>query len=187
MDALDLLHNRVSCPALIEPGPTKQQLDSIYQAALRAPDHGAIRPWRFLTVAGDARQKLGDLYLKAALIENPQLSPERQDKIRKMPLRAPTVIVVIAAVSEHPKVPMVEQEISAGCAAQNIILAAHAQGLGAMWRTGDMAYLSTVKSGLGLTEEESIIGYIYLGTAKKMRKATTHDLSNYVTDWQGAL
>lgn len=187
MDALDLLHNRVSCPALIEPAPTKQQLDSIYQAALRAPDHGAIRPWRFLTVEGDSRQQLGDLYLKAALAENPELAPERQEKIRKMPLRAPTIIVVIAAVTEHPKVPIIEQEISAGCAAQNIILAAHAEGLGAMWRTGDMAYLPVVKTGLGVAEKESIIGYIYLGTAKKVRKVCEHNLSDYVTDWQAQL
>lgn len=185
MDALTLLHDRVSCPLLLEPGPSAEQLKNIYQAALRAPDHGAIRPWRFLTVEGDARQKLGALFLKAALSDNPELAQERQDKTQNMPLRAPLMIVVIAAVKAHPKVPLFEQEISAGCAAQNIILAAHAQGVGAMWRTGDMAYHSVVREGLGVSSEEKIIGYIYLGSPKKLRQAPQHGEVDYVVEWKG--
>jgi nitroreductase len=183
MDALELLHQRVSCPALNEPAPTSEQLDVMFQAALRAPDHGAIRPWRFLLVEGEGRQKLGQLFLQAAKADDPELSSEKQQKILNMPLRAPSMIVVIASTKEHAKVPDVEQQISAGCAAQNIILAAHAQGVGAMWRTGDMAYHPGVKSGLGLTELESIIGYIYLGTPRKLRRAPEHDISSFVSSW----
>ena len=185
MDALTLLHERVSCPLLSEPGPSSEQLQQIYQAALRAPDHGAIRPWRFLTVSGESRSALGQVFLDAALQDCPELSPERQAKTLNMPLRAPTLIVVIAAVKEHPKVPALEQEISAGCSAQNIILAAHALGLGAMWRTGDMAYHPRVREALGVAEQETIIGYIYLGTAAKQRRAPQHDLADYVTEWTG--
>ena len=186
MDAIELLHNRVSCPVLQEPGPSEEQLESIFTAAVRAPDHGAIRPWRFLTVQGDNRSRLGELYLQAGLQDNPELSVDRQEKFKNMPLRAPAVIVVIAAAKDHPKVPVIEQEISAGCAAQNIILAAHALGLGAMWRTGDMAYHPVVREGLGVAESESIVGYIYLGTATKRRKVPSHDLSSYVSKWAGS-
>ena len=183
MDALELLHQRVSCPALNDPAPTSEQLDVMFQAALRAPDHGAIRPWRFLLVEGEGRQKLGELFLQAAKMDEPELSDEKQQKILNMPLRAPSMIVVIAATKEHPKVPDVEQQISAGCAAQNIILAAHAQGLGAMWRTGDMAYHPVVKSGLGVADAESIVGYVYLGTPRKLRRAPQHDVSSFVSTW----
>lgn len=185
MDALELLHNRVSCPALQEPAPNQEQLDNIFKAALRAPDHGSIRPWRFLTVQGEHRSQLGELFLQAALSDDAELLPERQEKFRKMPLRAPMLIVVIAANQKHPKVPVLEQEVSAGCAAQNILHAAFAQGFGAMWRTGDMAYHPVVKEGLGVTDDETVIGYIYLGTASKMRKAPLHNLDQYVTDWTG--
>jgi len=185
MEALELLHNRVSCPVLNEPGPSAEQLNQIYQAALRAPDHGALRPWRFLSVRGDARAKLGELYLKAALADCAELPQAKQDKILAMPLRAPCVLVVIAAVKESPKIPVLEQQVSAGCAAQNMILAAHALGLGAMWRTGDMAYNSVVKQGLGVAEHETIIGYIYLGTPKKLRAAPVHEQPNFVMEWTG--
>jgi nitroreductase len=185
MQAIELLHNRVSCPVLVEPGPTDTQLDSIFQAAMRAPDHGAIRPWRFLTVSGEARNNLGELFLKASLQDNPDLPEDRQDKVRNMPMRSPTLIVVIASTQEHPKVPVLEQEVAAGCAAQNILHAAHAMGLGAMWRTGDMAYHSVVRQGLGLAANETLIGYIYLGTPKKLKKVPQHNMEDYVQTWTG--
>ncbi len=184
MNALDALHNRISCPLLEEPGPTAGQLDNLFRAALRSPDHGALKPWRFLLISGEQRQQLGELYLEAALQKNPELSPERQEKTRSMPLRAPTMIVVIARLCDHPKVPQSEMLVSAGCAAQNILLAAHAQGIGAMWRTGELAYDAHVKSGLGLTDNEALVGYIYLGTPSRTRKVPQLVQEEYVQTWQ---
>ena len=186
MDALELMHGRVSCPILSGPAPTEDQLGSLYRAALRAPDHAALHPWRFLTIQGEGLAALGELYLQAGLADDHSLSEARQTKLRGMPLRAPLMIVVIAKVEEHPKVPEVEQIVSAGCAAQNIILAAHAQGLGAMWRTGDMAYHPIVREGLGIQQNEQIVGYIYLGQAKKLRAVPEHQLTDYVKNWDGA-
>ncbi|MGH1460402.1 MAG: nitroreductase family protein [Neptuniibacter sp.] len=186
MDAIELLHERVSCPVLEDPAPTPEQLEVIFKAALRSPDHGALRPWRFLTVQGENRSRLGELFLKAALSDNPDLSVERQEKIRKMPLRSPLVIVVISANRKHPKVPVLEQQISAGCAAQNILHAAHALNLGGMWRTGDMAYHPVVKAGLSVAEQETVVGYIYMGTASKMRKTPQHDILDFVSEWIGS-
>jgi len=185
VDAITLLHNRVSCPVLKEPAPTQEQLEVIFKAALRAPDHGMIRPWRFLIISGEHRARLGELFLKAALSENPELAPEQQEKIRKKPMRAPLIIVVVAANQQHPKVPILEQEISAGCAAQNILHAAYALGFGAMWRTGKMAYHPVVKAGLEVSAEESIVGFIYLGSAPKMRRAPQHEIEKFVSVWAG--
>lgn len=183
MDALDNLHQRVSIPALQEPAPSPEQLDNMYRAALRAPDHGAIRPWRFLNVQGDARVKLGELFARAATEKDPELSEERLAKFHAMPLRAPMLIIAIAKTKEHPKVPHSEQLISAGCAVQNMLLAAHAQDLGAMWRTGDMAYDETVRQGLELAEGEEIVGYLYLGTPARSRKVPQLDIDKFVSDW----
>lgn len=184
MDALENLHQRVSVPALNEPAPTPEQLDNMFRAALRAPDHGALRPWRFMVVEGGARAKLGELYARAAQQADSCLTDEQLNKFRGMPLRAPLLIVVIARTQAHPKVPHSEQLISAGCAAQNMLLAAHAQGLGAMWRTGNLAYDATVMQGLGLGEGEEIVGYLYLGTPARTRRAPQLDIEQYVSHWQ---
>ena len=184
MEALELLLNRVSTPLLADPAPSDQQLNVIYRAALRAPDHGALRPWRFLTVKGDARVQLGKVFQQAGLQDNPELEEAKHNKMGKMALRAPLVLVVIARLSEHPKVPLLEQQVSAGAAAQNMILAAFAQGVGAMWRTGDMAYHPHVHSCLGLTDNEQIIGYLYLGAMPdRLKKVPDLDPADFVSDW----
>ena len=182
MDALENLHQRVSVPALEGPAPTAEQLENMYRAALRAPDHGAIQPWRFLNVQGEGRNRLGELFLQAAA-EGQPLSEEQQTKYRNMPLRAPLIIVAIAATREHPKVPHSEQVIAAGCAVQNMLLAAHAQGLGAIWRTGEFAYNATVMAGLGLQAGEEIVGFLYVGTPMRKRTPPEVDISAFVSDW----
>lgn len=164
MDALEALHSRISCPSLTEPGPAPEQLEAIYRAALRAPDHGLLRPWRFLEFSGPALERLGEILLNAALARDPELSEDQQRRVQGLPLRAPCVIVVVATVRPHEKIPEVEQLMSATCAAQNMMLAAHALGLGMMWRTGAPAFDPRVREGLGLAEGDQVVGFMYVGT-----------------------
>ncbi|WP_312934524.1 nitroreductase [Pseudomonas sp.] len=183
MEALDALLNRVSVARLTDPAPDAAQREALFQAALRAPDHGQLRPWRFLTVEGQGREALGELFAQAMQAKGEQ-SPEKLDKARGMPLRAPLLIVVIATLHDHPKVPAYEQRLAAGCAAHGILLAAHAQGIGAVWRTGDLAYDAHVQQGLGLTANEEVIGYMYVGTpAKEPRDAPVLQTQDFVQAW----
>ncbi len=186
MDALEALHSRISCPSLSEPGPTAEQLDALYRAALRAPDHGLLRPWRFLELSGDALPRLGQLLLDAALAKDPQLSEDQQRRILGLPLRAPCVIVVVATVRPHEKIPEIEQLMSATCAAQNMMLAAHAQGLGIMWRTGGPAFDPLVRDGLGLEAGDQVVGFMYLGTPSgSCKPVPALDPADFVTRlWQ---
>ncbi len=184
MDALTALHTRTSSPRLTEPGPTAQQMTNLLGAALRAADHALLQPWRFLSISGDSRAKLGGLFVEAALLENSALNPSEKEKIGAKAMRAPLILVVIASPREHFKVPEIEQKLSAAAATQNILLAAFAQGLGAVWRTGDMAYSATVKQGLGLTRKETIIGFIYLGTASAPARILAEvDPAEFLREW----
>jgi nitroreductase len=106
------------------------------------------------------------------------------DKARNGPLRAPLVVVVIAKLQEHVKYPKAEQLLAAGCAAHGILLAAYAQGIGAVWRTGDLAYSQHVAKGLGLADGEEVIAFLYLGTPQKEpRVADKVDLTEFVSAW----
>ncbi len=186
MEALDLLLNRVSVGRLLEPAPDAAQRELLFRAALRAPDHGQLRPWRFLTVEGAARVQLGELFAATLLANNPEAKAEALDKARAMPLRAPLLVAVIACLSAHPKVPEQEQLLAAGCAAHGILLAAHAQGLGAMWRTGELSHDARVRSGLGLTTNERIVGFIYLGSVEGERRTPpVLEPADFVSAWQG--
>lgn len=184
MKALDALHTRISAPRLSDPPPDQSTLDNIYRAALRAADHGHLRPWRFLIVRGESRGKLGNLFLQASLEQNPELPPEKQENIRQKPLRAPLIVVTISSSKQHPKVPEFEQDLSAAAASQNMLVAAHAQGVGAMWRTGSMAYHATVMKGLGLQQHEKIIGFLYLGTINSPLKTLPQpDVDEFFKEW----
>ncbi|CAD5109679.1 NAD(P)H nitroreductase [Zestomonas carbonaria] len=184
MEALDVLLNRVSLARLQAPAPSAEQREILFRAALRAPDHGYMRPWRFLCVEGEGRERLGELFASALLNKNPEAAPEAQAKARAMPLRAPLLVVVIARVQANPKVPEIEQLLSAGCAAHGILLAAHAQGLGAIWRTGEMAHDRFVADGLGLEANEQIVGFLYLGSVEGERRSPPElKTADFVSNW----
>ena len=184
MEALDALLNRVSAPRLLDPAPTAQQREALFAAALRAPDHGQLRPYRFLTVEGQARQQLGEILAEAVQAQNGEVTQAALDKARAMPLRAPLVVVVVARLQEHYKVPKSEQLITAGCAAHAIELAAYAQGIGAVWRTGELSYAPQVAKGLGLAQNEEVVAFLYLGTAQnELRTAPKVDTTEFVTAW----
>lgn len=185
MDALSTLTQRVSVAQLTGPDITSEQLQWLLQAALRAADHGWMRPSRFITVQGDARARLGRVFLEATA--NWQSLPEdKQQKLLNMPMRAPLVLVAVCTVQSQVKVPELDQLLSTGAAVQNILNAAWALGLGAIWRTGDMAENPQVAKALGLQTNERIVGFVYLGHASvQPRSAPVMDVVQYVQDWQG--
>lgn len=185
MDALSLLLGRNSAAKLCEPAPAGEALDTIFQAALRAPDHARLRPWRFLTVAADARYALGDIFADALVERNPQATPAELDKARNKTLRAPMIVIVVVNFQEHPKVPHIEQQLSAGCAAHAMLLAAHAQGFAGIWRTGANAFDRRVMDTLGLAVNEEIVGFLYLGTVDGRYKPLPNlAIADYVQEWK---
>ena len=179
MDALEALLSRNSAPKLTEPAPSGDALQKIFQAALRAPDHARLAPWRNLVIEGAARDRLGALFVQVAAAADGTLDDEALAKIRAKPLRAPLIIVVAVRLQVHPKVPEIEQYLSAGAAAHAMLLAAHAQGFAGIWRTGDMAFNRAFMTVLGLADNEHIVGFLYLGTpegrAKPLPQYCTED------------
>lgn len=165
MDALTALHKRVSEPRLTGPAPTADQLEALFQAALRAPDHARLRPWRFLVLEGHGLERLGELFAAGALARVGDPHAAEVLRAPSLPQRAPMIIVAISSPKNHPKVPALEQDMSCAVAVGNMLVAAHAQGLGAVWRTGEPAYDPVIREGLGLQPHEKIIAYLYLGQA----------------------
>lgn len=160
MDAIEALQGRTAAPRLAEPAPSPQELETIYQAGLRAPDHGMLRPWRFLVVAGEARDRLGQIFVDNLKPE----SEEQKAKLLSAPLRAPLVIVAVAQIKDHPKVPAVEQICATAAAVQNMSVAIHALGYASIWRTGQAAFNDGVKKALGFNPRDEIVGFLYVGS-----------------------
>ena len=186
MDALDLLLTRESALKLEAPGPNQKDLDTIFQSAVRAPDHGRLRPWHFVVIDSDHRAAFGELMAQSTRRRMPDASEEMLQRERAKAMRAPTIIVAAAKVNKGHKIMPFEQIGSAAAATQNIMLAAHALGYGAMWKTGDAAYDPTVKAAFGLAADDEIMGFVYVGTSVGgTSSAARPDSEKFVSVWQG--
>jgi nitroreductase len=163
--AISLLLSRRSgsAKAMGKPGPSKRQLNQILEAGARTPDHGKLFPWRFIVFEGNGRKRFGDIL--AAVLESEDERARQIEEERGRFLRAPVVIGVISSAREMHKIPVWEQELSAGAVCQNMLVAAHALGFVANWITEWYAYHPVVKEKLGLKPGERMAGFIYIGTA----------------------
>ena len=180
MDALDNILNRVSARNLVEPHPDKNQMEVVYKAALRAPDHAWLRPSRFIEVSGDSISKLSNIFEDYSLTLN-DITDEVAAKYKNAPFRAPMIIILVSSYKEHPKVPAIEQKLSTAAAAQNIMLALNAMKYSAIWRTGKLAFNRHVSNKLGLEDTEEILGYLYVGTPDgKNKNVPELDIDNFV-------
>jgi nitroreductase len=164
-DTIDLLLTRRSgsAKAMGKPGPSKKQLAEILQAGARAPDHGKLFPWRFIVFEGKGRDRFGDVL--AEVLEAEGERPKYIEDERERFLRAPIVVGVVSSARESIKVPVWEQELSAGAVCQNILVASHALGFVGNWLTEWYAYHPKVKEKIGLKSGERIAGFIYIGTS----------------------
>ncbi len=184
---LDLLNARRSIPARLlgEPGPNDEQLRKLIEAAIRAPDHGKLVPWRLLLIRGANRHGLSELLVATHQRKEPDLSPAALEKDRERFNFAPIVIAVIARVTFDHKIPEQEQLLSGGCVAYNLLLGAQALGFGAQWLTGWAAYDRDIAAALHLSNQERILGFVHIGTAREQAPERLRPaLSEVLSEWQ---
>jgi nitroreductase len=187
--AVQTLQSRRSVPALKlrEPGPSAAQIEAAIDAALRAPDHGALRPWRFVLIQGSARARLSELFVRRMLERDPDTPPGKLDKARRMPLAAPLVIAVGVRVQGEHKVPELEQLLAGGAGVMNLLNVFHAQGFGAIWLTGANAYDAQIAQALQFGADERCLGFVYVGSTDDQSREEPRQIERLgaVREWGG--
>lgn len=182
MDGVKLLLERRSCHALHAPGPSGAALDTILRAGLRVPDFQSLRPYEFLIAEGEGLDRLGVMMAQAARAAGK--SDESIARAARMPHRAPLVITVVARHRPSRIVRPLEQHLSAGCAVMAMQMAAFAQGFAGVWRSGWLMFDRTLHDALGLTADDQIVGFLYLGTQAKPHDVPLADPEpSTVTRW----
>lgn len=161
---LNAILARRSTKRFADTPPSRTELETLLQAAVTAPDHGLLAPWRFTVLEGDSRALLGDALVAALRSRLPLSDEETVARERSKAFRSPVLIVVSVRPTPHPKVPEIEQWVATGAAVQNLWLTAVSLGLGLAWKTGGAAYDPGVKRALGLADDEGIAGFLHVGT-----------------------
>lgn len=166
--SLRLLLERRSTSALGGPPPSRDEIALLLQAAATVPDHGELRPYRFVVVdSPEGQQRFGDALADAGVEAKPELPPGLQDKLRKKAYAAPALVVVVASPIEGHKIPVWEQIATASCTGYAIVLAAHALGLGAIWKSAPVLRGKSIDAALALGAGEQVLGWINLGRPTK--------------------
>ena len=181
MDALNNILNRVSARELAEPHPTESEMEKVYKAALRAPDHAWLRPSSFIEVKGDGLNRLSNIFLEYAKNQT-DITDQIIQKYKNAPFRAPMIIILVNTYKEHTKVPSIEQKLSTATAAQNIMLALNTMNYSSIWRTGKLAFNKEIQTKLNLSDNQEILGYLYIGTSiGENKKIPNLDIDDFVS------
>jgi nitroreductase len=162
--ALDQLLSRRSVGPLQEPAPGGADLDLIIDAGLRAPDHGRLRPWRFVVIRGEARLVFGEKLGEAAAGRDPANAEALAERYRAWVRRTP-MLIAVGAVVKPGNIPEIEQLLAAGAAAMNMLNALHMLGYGGMWVTGPNTYDPAVNTLLGFEAPSRLVGFLTAGTS----------------------
>ena len=183
---LALLHTRRSGKPrdMIAPGPDDAQLRAMLEAAIRVPDHGKLNPWHFVIVPAGARARLAAIIVDAYRAEKPDAGRLEIEAMAGFAHQAPTLVVALSTPGAVSKIPLWEQELSAGAACMNLLLAAHAMGFVGGWLTGWPAYSQTVCAALGGDEAAQVAGFIFVGSpSRPLEERPRPDYDDVVTRW----
>ncbi|BBH21360.1 NAD(P)H nitroreductase [Paenibacillus baekrokdamisoli] len=167
MDVLEAIRTRRSI-GKVKPDPiAKETIETILEAGVWAPNHRLTEPWQFFVLSGEGRERLGHALARIALAdhEDPD-SPENLLKVegaRKKALRAPVIIAVAVTPSDRKEIIELEEYGAVNAAIQNMLLAIHALGLGAVWRSGEPCYHPLMNESFDLRPQDKMLGFIYLG------------------------
>lgn len=180
--AVDQLLGRASASRFGDAGPSRVQLDTLLASAVTAADHARLRPWRFVIMQGESRGRLAELLVQQVVADNPEASEAERQSAHQKAFRAPLVIALLCKPRVGHKVPIVEQQSATAAAGAHLMLAANALGFGAAWKTGVAAYHPAVREGFGLDEQDSIIGFFYIGedaSPRSLPRASADDVVEY--------
>jgi nitroreductase len=189
MHVFDAIKRRRSIGKMTSEQPTRKQIEQLLEAATHAPNHHKVQPWKFIVLAGNAREELGAVMAESLAGRMEETSSDKAqamlNKERNKPLRSPIVIVIAAESPNQPKVMEIENIEATAAAVQNMLLTAEEMGLACMWRTGDAAYDPHVKQWLGLAPGEHIVAFLYAGFPAMARLERVPISFEEKTTWLG--
>jgi len=169
---------------LVTPAPDDIQMRQILEVAMRTPDHGKIAPWRFVIVRPEQRDSLARLLETAYRKEKPDAGRLEIEAMHQFAHQAPALVVALSSPVMDSKIPLWEQELSAGAAVMNLLHGVHALGFAGGWLTGWPAFNDDVRDAFGAAHEK-IAGFVFIGTpSRELQERPRPEYDAIVSEWQ---
>ncbi|MDA0364474.1 MAG: nitroreductase [Chloroflexi bacterium] len=187
MDLIEGLATRRSASAFASGCPPREEIARLIEAATWAPNHHLTQPWRFEVLAGEERARFGE-HLAAAIVQDADASeraPRLAESTRTKLLRSPVLVVVIQRGDDADPERTLEDYAACCCATQNLLLAAHAEGLAAKWSTGAMATMVAAREYFALAPDDRIVAYVYVGYPLEDAKLRLPERAPAVVSFRG--
>ena len=189
MSVFEIIQSRRSVGLMKPEMPAREKIERLLEAATYAPNHHEVEPWRFVVLAGTAREQFGDLMAESLAEKMDETQSEKAQAVlakeRHKPLRAPVVIVVASLAPVQPKIRDIENVEAVSAAVQNMLLVAEEEGLAAIWRSGNPAYDPRIKAFFGLDEREHLVAFVYLGYPAVPKPERFPTPFQQKTEWRG--
>ncbi|MGW1838522.1 nitroreductase family protein [Streptomyces sp. BBFR2] len=184
MDVITAVLTRRSEHHLVEPAPSDQEFAYLLSAAATAPDHGRLRPWRWILVRDEGRAALGRCFADDCA------GPDsRRGQVETKPQRAPLLATLVFSPVPNGNgrggsIPEWEQLAATSAMTTSLILLLHARDFGSVWRTGRFTESERVRSALGLRKAERLLGWLYIGTPQRLlppKRRATEDVTDRIS------
>lgn len=137
-------------------------VSQLCELATWAPCHKRTWPWRFASLTGAARRRLGDTAADAMAARGDDEA--RVAKTRTKYERTPNVLVVGSAPGDT-ELRTVENRDAVAAAVQNLLLAATAAGVASYWSSCPKGADEAVAELCGFEPGTAIVAIVYLGWA----------------------
>lgn len=182
-----LSRHSVSPKRVVAPGPDAADVLALMSAAAAAPDHGKLRPWRFIDFLQSSRMALADVFEAALLERLPDADAQALSRAREKASRAPTVLGLVLRLDQEIGIPHVDDQlVSGGAALQNVLLAAHAMGFGARALSGQAVRTTAFRTALNLADDETFLCFIAIGTPTSAPRRNARPApESMLTQWTG--
>lgn len=187
MEVLEAIKTRRSIGKVKDTEVPRELIEKIIEAGTYAPNRYLTEPWRFFVISGEGRNSLSkvmvDIVIESGIDIESEEGKKKLEKEKNKPFRAPVIIAVAAEVTENEKVLRLEELGATYAAIENMLLAAHALGLAAYWKTGKACYAQKMKEFFGLKDKDEVLAFIYLGYADMEKNPPHKKPAAELTKW----
>lgn len=163
----EVIKNRVTMTKFLDQEVKVEQVISLLEDSVYAPNHKMREPWRFILIDQKRKEVLKSAFRDQVNVIDP-IDEKKFDTI----FQAPLVLAVIMKLNQN-YTDEIEDLQATAAVIQNFMLLSYEQGIGTAWKTPSFIELDSFKEALGVRVDELIVALVMTGHVNEFNKPKT--------------